>query len=180
MPTSVRGSRAQPCCQACCETEGPARPGPLQGGFTLIELIVVVALIAIVTAIASLALRDPTAAKLEQEAARLAALLESARAEARASGLPARWEPVAEPADGSGFRFVGLAPREPLPTRWLDANTAAQVIGARAIVLGPEPLIGAQRIVLRLDDRRLILATDGIGPFLVAESLAAESRSVAP
>jgi general secretion pathway protein H len=29
------------------------------------------------------------------------------------------------------------------------------VIGARAVVLGPEPLIGAQRIVLSLDDHRL-------------------------
>jgi prepilin-type N-terminal cleavage/methylation domain-containing protein len=47
------------------------------GGFTLIELMIVVALIAIATAVASLALRDPAAAKLENEAARLVALLES-------------------------------------------------------------------------------------------------------
>ena len=142
-------------------------------GFTLIELIVVVALIAIATAVAALALRDPAAARLEQEAARLAALLESARAEARASGLAARWEPVEPQPDGSAFRFVGLAAIEPLPTRWLDSRTGATVIGARAVVLGPEPLIGAQRIVLRLDDQRLTLATDGIGPFIVAESGAA-------
>jgi general secretion pathway protein H len=138
-------------------------------GFTLIELLVVLALIAIATAVASLALRDPAAAKLEQEAARLVALLESARAEARASGLAARWEPLAEQADGSGFRFVGLPATEPMPSRWLDPNTAAQVIGAAAIVLGPEPLIGEQRILLRLDNQRLVLATDGIGPFTVAE-----------
>jgi hypothetical protein len=30
-------------------------------------------------------------------------------------------------------------------------------------------LIGAQRIVLRLGDHRLTLATDGIGPFIVAD-----------
>jgi hypothetical protein len=29
-------------------------------------------------------------------------------------------------------------------------------------------MIGAQRIVLRLDEQRLALATDGIGPFEVA------------
>jgi general secretion pathway protein H len=40
------------------------------------------------------------------------------------------------------------------------------VIGARALILGPEPLIGPQRIVLRLGERNLTLATDGIGPFV--------------
>jgi general secretion pathway protein H len=138
-------------------------------GFTLIELMVVVAVIAIATAVASLALRDPAASKLEHEATRLASLLESARAEARASGVAARWEPLADQADGSGFRFVGLASEPPLPTHWLDASTSAQVIGARAVVLGPEPLIGEQRILLRLDNQRLTLATDGIGPFAVSD-----------
>jgi general secretion pathway protein H len=138
-------------------------------GFTLIEIIIVVAIIAIATAVASLALRDPAASKLEQEAARLASLLESARAEARASGVAARWEPLADQADGSAFRFVGVAPGQPLPSRWIEPGTSAQVIGARAVVLGPEPLIGAQRIVLRLGDHRLTLATDGLGPFAVAD-----------
>jgi general secretion pathway protein H len=150
----------------------PARPS-IDRGFTLIELMVVVAIIAIATGVASLALRDPAASKLEHEATRLASLLESGRAEARASGLSARWEPLAEQADGSGFRFVGLASNPALPTRWLDASTSAQVIGARAIVLGPEPLIGEQRIVLRLDDQRLTLATDGIGPFVVSDNAGA-------
>jgi general secretion pathway protein H len=130
----------------------------------------VVALIAIASAVASLAMRDPAASKLEQEAVRLAALLESARADARASGVAARWEPLTQPTESADFRFLGLAPTAPLPTRWLDPGTAAQVIGARAVVLGPEPLIGEQRIVLRLENQRLTLATDGIGPFVVAES----------
>jgi general secretion pathway protein H len=56
-----------------------------------------------------------------------------------------------------------------MPTHWIETGTSAQVIGARAVVLGPEPLIGAQRIVLHLGDHRLTLATDGIGPFAVAQ-----------
>ena len=44
------------------------------------------------------------------------------------------------------------------------------MIGARAIVLGPEPLIGEQRILLRLDNQRLTLMTDGIGPFAVSDN----------
>ena len=129
----------------------------------------VVAIIAIVTAVASLALRDPAQAKLEQEAVRLASLLESARAEARASGLAARWEPASEPTETEAFRFVGLPAAEPRPTRWLDPSTSAQVFGSRVLILGPEPLIGEQRVVLRLADQRLMLVTDGIGPFTVAD-----------
>jgi len=120
MPISARGSSLA---DAVCAAGAPRR----QRGFTLIELMLVVAIIAIATGVASLALRDPTAAKLEQEAVRLAALLESARAEARSSGVPARWEPLEKQADGSDFRFVGLSAKDPLPTRFLETGTAAQV-----------------------------------------------------
>jgi general secretion pathway protein H len=163
MPTSAPGSKPR------------ARAAPIGRGFTLIELMVVVALIAIASAVASLALRDPAASKLEHEAVRLAALLESARASARSSGMAARWMPLSQDPDGAGFRFVGLPQTEPLPTHWLDSATSAQVIGGTAVTLGPEPLIGEQRIVLRLDDQRLTLATDGIGPFAIADN-----RDVAP
>ena len=133
-------------------------------GFTLVELLVVVALIAIASGLASLALRDPTANRLDQEGARLAALLESARAEARASGLAVRWEPQTLTP---GFRFIGLPAKEALPDHWLTEGVTADIVGAHSVVLGPEPLIPAQRIVLSLGDRRLTLATDGLGPFEV-------------
>ena len=149
-----------------------------RAGFTLIELMVVVALIAIASAVASLALRDPAANRLEHEAARLVALLEAARTEARAAGLTASWEPHAAQEGAEGFRFVGLPPSSELPTRWLSAGVSAEVPGARAVLLGPEPMIGAQRIVLHLEDRRLILATDGLGPFVVVDGEApAATRS---
>jgi general secretion pathway protein H len=145
-------------------------------GFTLIELLVVVVLIAIASAVASLALRDPAATRLEQEGARLAALLEAARAEARASGLAVLWVPRGSESDSAGFRFVGLPATTVLPDRWLSAGVNAEIIGARTVVLGPEPLIGAQRIVLRLDEQRLTLATDGLGPFVVADDPAVVAR----
>jgi len=146
---------------------------PRQAGFTLIELMVVVALIAIASGVVALAMRDPAATRLEREAARLAALLESARAEARASGLPARWLPHGGlQADAPGFRFVGLPQSAGLPDQWLEEGVAAEVVGANVVVLGPEPLIGAQRIVLHLDKRSLALVTDGLGPFVVADEAA--------
>jgi general secretion pathway protein H len=139
-----------------------------QTGFTLIELLLVVALIAIASSLATLALRDPSGTQLEHEAARLAALLESARAESRASGLAVRWEPQRGEAEAEGFRFIGLTGLTPMPTQWLNEAVRAEIVGARAIALGPEPLIGAQRVVLRLNDQRLTLVTDGLGPFAVA------------
>ena len=145
-------------------------------GFTLIELMIVVALIAIASAVVSLALRDPASTRLDQEAARLVALLEAARTEARASGLPASWEPRPAQAGGEGFRFIGLPGSSELPSHWLSAGVSAEVVNARALVLGPEPLIGAQRIVLRLDDQRLTLATDGLGPFVVVDEPAPVAR----
>ena len=39
--------------------------------------------------------------------------------------------------------------------------------GAAVLVLGPEPLIAAQRLQLLQGDRRLSLGTDGLAPFAV-------------
>ena len=130
----------------------------------------VIALIAVAAGVVSLALRDPAGTRLDTEAQRLSALLESARAESRASGLPVVWAPSR--IDGEvDFRFAvvlgaGTQPMD-MPTRWLDPQVRAEVIGAQAVQLGPEPLIGAQRIVLRLADQRVQLATDGLAPFTV-------------
>lgn len=152
-----------------------------QRGFTLIELMVVVAIVGLATALISLSLRDPASTRLEQEATRLAALLESARAEARAAGLAVRWvpsdlqgvAPAGAPVEEAplDFRFVGLPSTIRLPQRWLGPDLRAEIEGSRAIVLGPEPLIGAQRIVLQLGERRVAVATDGLGPFVVVHGL---------
>jgi general secretion pathway protein H len=146
-------------------------------GFTLIELMVVVALIAIASAVASLALRDPSATRLDHEGARLVALLESARAEARAAGLTATWQPRDTREGAVGFRFVGMPTSSELPTRWLEPGVSAEVPGGtHVVVLGPEPLIGAQRIVLHLEQQSLTLRTDGLGPFVVEGEASAPAR----
>jgi len=152
-----------------------SRPGlrRVAQGFTLIEVIVVMAMIAVATALVSLALRDGTQARLEEEGARLSALLEAARTESRASGITVRWLPgTGSGAEGAGdggvapgFRFIGLPAGADLPSRWLAAGVSAEVLGAPALLLGPEPVLPRQRVVLQLEDRRLVLGSDGLAPF---------------
>lgn len=134
-------------------------------GFTLLELLVVVAIIAIATAGVSFALRDSAATQLEREAQRLAALLESGRAQSRSSGVPVRWY-----ATAGGFQFDGVPPKS-LPERWLAETT--QVRGAVALQLGPEPIIGRQEVVIESSahpERSLRIATDGLRPFAVVSA----------
>jgi general secretion pathway protein H len=130
------------------------------GGFTLLELLVVVAIIAMASAGVSFALRDSAATQLEREAQRLAALLESARAQSRTSGVVVRWHTTEQ-----GFRFEGVPPNT-LPEQWLADTTRVQ--GTAMLVLGPEPIIGRQAVVLTSTtqpERRLQIATDGLRPF---------------
>lgn len=139
-------------------------------GFTLLELIVVIAIIAMATAGVSFALRDSSAATLDREADRLAALLESARAQSRASGVAVRWRLV----EGGGFVFDGLPP-DALPSGWAASGISAQAALASgapvaAVQLGPDPIIAAQQIVLYSEGppaRSLRIATDGLRPFTV-------------
>ena len=125
----------------------------------------VLVLIGLAAAVTSLALRDPAASRLDREAARLGALLEAGRAEARANGLLVRFELTAGDGSAQAFRFIGLPPRIELPQAWLHDGVQARIAGARALVLGPEPMIGAQRIELQLGERQVTLATDGLAPF---------------
>lgn len=145
-------------------------------GVTLLELLVVVAVMALATAGVGLAIRGGPAAQLEREAERLVALLEAGRAASRASGMPVRWVPTAE-----GFRFEGMAP-ESLPERWLAPGVRvqwpvqpveqpqAQTAMSAGLLLGPEPVIGGQHVLLRHEEspaQTLRIATDGLRPFAV-------------
>ncbi|MDP9932926.1 pilus assembly FimT family protein [Variovorax paradoxus] len=140
-------------------------------GFTLLELIVVIAIIAMATASVTFAMRDSSAARLDREADRLAALLESARAQSRASGVAVRWRLV----EGGSFVFEGLPP-DALPNGWATSGISAQAALASgvplpAVLLGPDPIIAAQQIVLYSEGppaRSLRVATDGLRPFTVS------------
>ncbi len=128
---------------------------------------VVVAMIAITTAVVSFAIPDSSTTRLEREAARLTALIESARTQARSGALTVLWVPQSK-GDDADFQFLGLPPAFMPPLRWMAREVRAEVVGGRSIVLGPEPVIGAQSIILRLEDKRIVIGTDGLGPFEVS------------
>jgi general secretion pathway protein H len=151
---------------------------PRSRGFTLIELMVVMVIVGLSAALVSLNLPDPRPSRLEREADRLCALLESGRALSRASGQVVTWWPRAGQGDGA-FEFVGVPASAELPRQWLNAGVVAEVPSSPALLLGPEPILPAQTVVLRLDELRLTIASDGLQPFRI-RSEAAEGSGKQP
>jgi general secretion pathway protein H len=132
-------------------------------GLTLLEMLVVLTIVAVATAGVAWALRDTDHDRLEQQAVRLQAQLEVARALARATAsvVRLRWLP-------DGYVFEGLPENDialQRPQRWMDGRITARE--ARAVVLGPEPMGAPWRIELSLGAARLALASDGWSPVTV-------------
>lgn len=147
-----------------------------QHGLTLLELLVVLAIIGFAMAGVSLSLRDSSQTQLEREAQRLVAVLEAARAQSRTSGIALIWQPtpegfvirpaIAPNAAQGNNAAITAAPSSvanPITARtesWLTAGTQAAVstVSASAlanntaptnlIVLGPEPILTPARITL--------------------------------
>jgi general secretion pathway protein H len=146
-------------------------------GFTLLELMVVVAMIAITTAVVTFAIPDPSSTRLEREAARLIALLESARTQARAGAMTVVWVPQSNGPEAD-YQFLGMPPALMPPLKWNEPEVKAEVVGGKngSVVLGPEPVIAPQSVILRLDDKQIIIGSDGLSPFAVITGNPAEDN----
>ena len=172
-------------------TRSDKRGGHLQHGFTLIELLLVVSLIVMASAGVVFSMRDTGQSQLEREAQRVIALLESARAQSRATGVPVFWQ-----AGAPGFEFTGLPAskaatastpavtaatefaRQDNVTPWLNEGISVQ--GTEVVTLGPEPILARQQIVLLLGGRSLRIVTDGLRPFAVDTGLPAAPEGATP
>ena len=143
-----------------------------QRGLTLLELLVVLAIIAISSAGVALEMRDNSQTQLEREAQRLIAKLEAARVQSRSQGLPIVWRAtdsgfvIETPVSGSGF----VAQSED----WLSADMSIGIsAGIKTITLGPEPIIPPATITLTkssgqtsgVTPMNLRIGTDGLQPF---------------
>lgn len=129
-----------------------------QGGFTLLELMVVIVITALLSVGAVLALPSAGERALHQEAERLAIWLELARAQSRSRGVPV-WVRMED-----GLVRVDGVQSGALPAfTWKSSAIHAQPV---RLALGPEPVIAAQRVVLRGDGAATVrVATNGVQPF---------------
>lgn len=116
-------------------------------GFTLIEILVVMVLIAIVVSVASVRFQRDDRQILRDEGLRLAALLNHARDEAITTGVALGWQ-----ANGSGYRFV----RRSSNREWEDLGTD-DVLRSRDL---PAPI---QLIGVEVGDRGSSSSAKGTG-----------------
>jgi general secretion pathway protein H len=145
-----------------------------QQGLTLLELLVVLAIIGFAMAGVSLSLRDSNQTQIEREAQRLVAVLEAARAQSRTSGIALIWQATPEgflirpayapnSAQGGNNTITSATSNAASPIaarteKWLAMGTQALVSNAaqsanntapaNLIVLGPEPILAPARITL--------------------------------
>lgn len=139
-----------------------------QTGFTLLELLLVVAIVALVAAGVSFALPNADHTALAREADRMVALLDAARARSQARGIPVYFR-----TSDNGFHFDGL-PVGSMPAKWMSAEVRAAE--PTQLVLGPDPIIGPQQLRLvstQQGDLMLIVRTDGVQPFVVTPPVSA-------
>lgn len=131
-------------------------------GFTLLELLLVLAIIAIGSTAVTLSLRDSPQTRLQMEAERLIAVLEASRADARASNTALRWH-----ADDKGFEVHTL----PSSGKALHAM-AWQFKGTEAsptdVLISAEPIQARTSVTLRHGSgTSLKIGTDGAAAYKV-------------
>lgn len=155
-----------------------ARARPLSSGFTLVELLVVLVIIGITLGLATLNALPSQRQQLEQEARRLALLLQLARDEAIV-----RNRLVAFEADNAQYRFLvrgerGWEPvtRDDLLRERRFKNAPLQLTleprgtsapGALRITFGREPVDKPFILRLGTGDDAVAIRADGIGHFTV-------------
>ena len=156
----------------------PAQPAH-QRGFTLIELMVVVMVIALASGMVVFSMRDTQGIALERDAQRLAAMLEYGRAQSRMQGTPVRWR-----ATEGGFAIEGL--NKPMPAQpWLSEDTmvfdvlphTSEIRSDTMLTLnlGPEPVLRPQTVLIasrQQPQTRVQVATDGVRPFAIVQTAA--------
>lgn len=132
-------------------------------GFTLLEILVVIAILGVAAAAVAFSISTNDARLLQEETARLAALFRIAQNEARVSGRALVWE-----ADREGYRFRPLdseAARD-----WKDEILRerrwpfeVRAVEGGPIVFGREPLLEPAQLRIATAEREARLVLDALG-----------------
>jgi general secretion pathway protein H len=142
-------------------------------GFTLLELLVVLVIAAIMTAMISMAVASAPGRDLRFEAERLSQLLALAREEAQVRGKAIRFETSVE-----SYRFLSLLDREwqPIPNepdlrerRWeAPTQVSLQRRDDRAFIeFGRDSVDSPFKMSLARDGVQVVIQANGLGGFVV-------------
>jgi general secretion pathway protein H len=132
-------------------------------GYTLIELLITIAIIGIAVGVVTLSLRGDDSRKLAEETDRLAALFRMAASDARTGGRALVWE-----ADRSGYHFRALVAdaSQPLPEelarerRW---PVEVRDVDKHELIFAREPLREPAIVAIATRDGVLRLELDARG-----------------
>jgi len=136
----------------------------LNSGFTLIELMVVLLVLALSSSLVVMGTRDTSQQTLEREADRLINILEAARAQARSNSTALLWQ-----SDARGYSISALTNPEIQQAfhTWYLPGTRSE---PSSWVISAEPVQSAARLTLLIEGAptaRLSVATDGAASFKV-------------
>lgn len=128
----------------------------------MIELLVVLALLAVGSSLVVLNVRDSTQQQLQQETDRLMMVFENAKAQARSRSTPVRWR-----SDAQGFSLQTLPEQGPplQSMRWLHPGT--QVTPAEWVI-SSEPVQAASQFRIQRGNNSLTIKSDGVQAFKVS------------
>ncbi len=161
-----------------------ARCNRLVSGFTLVELMVVLVVLAVTASLVSWSVSAARGHGLESAAEQLAATLEQARWQAISVGTRIAWElPQTSSAAGStmpearwyeqtqdGIWHLRVTPAAVVPFTGVALTITQPSSTGDAVarvVLGPEPAGVAVCILLMQEGSTVAVASDGIAPFAV-------------
>ena len=126
-------------------------PLPRTGGFTLIEVLVVVTIIAVLVSLVAVKLAPDARQSLADEGAQLVALLTHARHEAIATGAPLAWQRTE-----AGYRFLQRGPDRKWQPIDRDASLRARALPTGVTVASietPNKAGGGNQTVISPSDR---------------------------
>jgi general secretion pathway protein H len=138
-------------------------------GYTLIELLIALGIIALVAGMVTLSLPRGEERRVREEAARLGALFRIAQDQARIAGRVLVWQADLE---GYAFRLLDADPAVPWQDETLRPRSwpfAVQRLEAQPILFTREPLLSPARVRIATASSEVLISLDALGKVAVQD-----------